>query len=90
MIVIWSPEATQDRYDILDYIAADDPLAAIRMDELFSETADLLANHPFMGKPGIVTGTREWIPHPSYRLIYEVNQDAIFILALVHTSRLWP
>ncbi len=90
MIVTWTPEAEQDRSDIMDYIAADDPLAAIRMDDLFSETAELLADQPFIGKRGIVAGTREWIPHPSYRLVYEVDQDTVFILALVHTSRLWP
>ncbi len=90
MIVRWTPEAEQDRSDIMDYISADDPLAAIRMDDLFSETAELLADQPFIGKQGIVAGTREWIPHPSYRLVYEVDKDTIFILALVHTSRLWP
>ncbi len=90
MIVRWTPEAVQDRSDIMDYIAADDPLAAIRMDDLFSETAELLADQPFIGKRGIVAGTHEWIPHPSYRLVYEVDQDTVFILSLVHTSRLWP
>jgi hypothetical protein len=34
--VVWTPEAEQDRADILDYIAADNPHAAVRMDELFS------------------------------------------------------
>ncbi len=90
MIVTWTPEAEQDRSDIMDYIAADDPLAAIRMDDLFSKTAGLLADQPLIGKRGVVTGTREWIPHPSYRLVYEVDQDTVFILSLVHTSRLWP
>lgn len=30
MSVIWTPEAEQDRADVWDYIAADNPLAAAR------------------------------------------------------------
>lgn len=39
MRVIWTPEAEQDRADIWDFIAADNPHAAARMDELFSDAA---------------------------------------------------
>lgn len=35
MRVSWALVAEQDRADIVDYIAQDNPLAAIRMDELF-------------------------------------------------------
>jgi plasmid stabilization system protein ParE len=43
-----------------------------------------------MGRPGQIPGTRELIPHESYRLIYEVKADTVWILALVHTARMWP
>ncbi|HWK14538.1 MAG TPA: type II toxin-antitoxin system RelE/ParE family toxin [Rhizobiaceae bacterium] len=43
-----------------------------------------------MGRPGAVLGTREAIPHPSYRLVYQLGEEAVFILAIVHTSRRWP
>lgn len=90
MKVIWTPEALQDRADIWDYIAKDDPLAAMRLDELFSKTATLLAGHPQLGRPGVIAGTRELIPHASYRLVYEIHQEKVWILALAHTSRQWP
>ncbi|MFC6197775.1 type II toxin-antitoxin system RelE/ParE family toxin [Ponticaulis profundi] len=90
MIVIWTPEAEQDRADIMDFIAADSPSAAIHMDQLFGEAAARLAHHPFMGKPGQRPDTRELIPHPSYRLVYAVNQDTVWVLTLIHTARLWP
>jgi hypothetical protein len=35
MRVLWTLTAEQDRADIVDYIAKNNPLAAIRMDELF-------------------------------------------------------
>ena len=33
MKIAWATAAEQDRADIMDYIAADNPLAAIQMDE---------------------------------------------------------
>ncbi|MDF1483469.1 type II toxin-antitoxin system RelE/ParE family toxin [Extensimonas sp. H3M7-6] len=92
MIVFWTPEAERARADIWDYIAADNPGAAARMDVLFSTAAARLAAHHKMGKVGTVPGTRKWIAHASYRLVYEVDEDhgAVWILALVHTARQWP
>ena len=43
MKVIWTPEAEQDRIDVWQYIAADNPHAAAKMDELFSDAAGELA-----------------------------------------------
>jgi toxin ParE1/3/4 len=90
VIVIWTPEAEQDRADIWDDIAADNSGAAVRMDELFSDVAARLAAHPKMGKTGKISGTHELIPHESYRLVYEIDGDTVWVLALVHTARQWP
>ncbi|MHB1321989.1 MAG: type II toxin-antitoxin system RelE/ParE family toxin [Acidithiobacillus ferrivorans] len=91
MRVIWTPEAEQDRTDVWDYIAANNPHAAARMDELFSDAAARLAEHPKLGKPGKIPGTRELIPHDSYRLVYEIERETtVWVLALVHTARQWP
>ena len=90
MKVIWTPEAQQDRADVWDYIAAENPRAAARMDKLFSDAAARLATHPRLGRPGIIPGTRELIPHASYRLVYEIEGETVWVLALVHTARLWP
>jgi addiction module RelE/StbE family toxin len=90
--VLWTPEAEQDRDDIWDYIACDNPLAAARMDQLFSEAAEKLADFPMLGHAGKILGTRELIPHESYRLVYEIEngKNTVWVLALVHTSRQWP
>jgi toxin ParE1/3/4 len=77
--VIWTPEAQQDRADIWDYIAADNPRAATR-----------LMDHPKLGKVGKIPGTRELIPHASYRLVYEIEDETVWMLALVHTAKRWP
>ena len=90
MKVIWTPEAHQDRADIWDFIAADNARAAARMDQLFSNAAASLLTHPRRGRPGTIPGTRELIPHQSYRLVYEIEGETVWVLALVHTARRWP
>jgi addiction module RelE/StbE family toxin len=88
--VVWTPEALQDRADVWDHIAADNPRAAVRVDALFSDAAASLAKQPGLERPGKIPGTHELIPHASYRLVYEVAGDTVWLLALVHTSRQWP
>lgn len=90
MKVVWTHEAEQDRAAIWDYLAARDPAAAVRIDQLFSNAAAKLADFPMLGHVGVVAGTRELTPHRSYRLVYEVADDTVWILVLVHTARQWP
>jgi addiction module RelE/StbE family toxin len=88
--VRWSDAATQDRSDVWNYIAADNPNAAVRLDEQFSQTARQLGGFPQLGRSGKLAGTREILAHKHYRLVYEIREDAVWIIALVHTSRQWP
>ena len=90
MRVRWTPEAEADRLAIWDYIAADDPSAAARIDDCFDSSASHLAEFPMLGRAGTLPGTRELLPHERYRLIDQVRGDTLWILALVHTARVWP
>lgn len=90
MKVIWTPEAEQDRDEVWTYIATDNPRAAARMDELFSNAAARLADHPKLGRTGKISGTRELVVHESYRLVYEIDGEIVWILTLVHTAQQWP
>lgn len=90
MKVRWTATARLDRLDIMDHIAGESPRAALRMDKLFSEAAAALAEFPLRGRPGLVPGTREVFPHETYRLVYEVEDDTVWILTLLHTARQWP
>ena len=42
------------------------------------------------GDRGKIQGTRELIPHESYRLVYEISGETVWMLALVHAARQWP
>ncbi|MBD4963880.1 type II toxin-antitoxin system RelE/ParE family toxin [Xanthomonas citri pv. citri] len=62
------------------------------MDDLFSEAAKRLGEFPKLGRTGKIPGTRELIPHESYRLVYEVDEaaDTVWVMTLIHTARQWP
>lgn len=63
MKLFWTPEALDDRRAIYDYIEADNPLAALNLDELFSEKVCNLIDQPGLGRVGRVSGTRELVVH---------------------------
>ena len=86
----WTTNARLDLREIITRIGSDDLSAARRMSSRFRSVARLLVHSPFSGKPGAVSGTREFVVHRSYRLVYEVDGELVRILALVHTARQWP
>jgi addiction module RelE/StbE family toxin len=69
--VAWTPEAEAERLEIGEYIVLDNPRAAVRMDSMFEAAVLKLADFPRIGRPGVIAGTRELIPHESYRIVYE-------------------
>ena len=90
MDLLWTPEAIQDRDEIYDYIEADNPAAALALDELFAEKAGRLIDHPGLGRPGRVTGTRELVAHQNYILIYDTVGESVRVLRVLHAARQWP
>lgn len=87
----WLPRALHDFEEIIDYIADDNPLAAIEQgDEIENQLTRLLDNK-HLGHPGRVKGTREMvIARTPYIVAYRVKKDAIQILRILHGARLWP
>jgi toxin ParE1/3/4 len=90
MKLVWSPESGTDRLSIFKHIAADNPAAAFDMETLFEDRAEQLLDFPDKGRPGALADTRELTVHPNYRLIYEVVEDTVRILNVVHARRKWP
>ncbi|MDZ5615064.1 type II toxin-antitoxin system RelE/ParE family toxin [Achromobacter xylosoxidans] len=86
----WTPEAIRDREAIYDFIEADSPVAALMLDELLEQQAGRLVDHPGLGRPGRVAGTRELVAHPNYLLIYDVTNDLVRMLRVLHAARQWP
>ncbi|WP_367347253.1 type II toxin-antitoxin system RelE/ParE family toxin [Stenotrophomonas bentonitica] len=90
MMLFWTPEAAEDRIEIFEYTEAGNPAAALALDELFSEKADRLIDHPELGRMGRVVGTRELVAHQNYVLVYDLSGNAIRILRVLHAARHWP
>jgi addiction module RelE/StbE family toxin len=88
--VEWTDAATADRDAIYVYIDADSPRAAISLDERFREVTERLSRFPRLGRPGRVPNTREFVAHRNYIIVYEVDDDAVRILRVLHSARQWP
>lgn len=87
---IWTSHAKANLREIVSYIGADNPAAARKVKSRIESLAAHLIRQPFMGRPGAIPGTREAIPHPNYRLVYQLTEETVFILAVIHTARQWP
>ena len=86
----WTEAALADRDLIFDYIERDNPRAAVVLDARFSDCAARLQRHPRLGRPGRIRDTREFVAHPNYILVYEIDDETVRILRVVHSARRWP
>lgn len=88
-MVIWSEPARADLRSIHDFIAHDSRHYAKKVTQDIREKTDVLNDLPKIGK--IVAelnneAVRElWLY--SYRIIYEIKEQDVFVLAVVHKRR---
>ena len=83
--------ALADLDELMAYIAEDDAEAATKVAEKIWEITQMLSNHPAIGKPGRISGTREIVATgTSYIVPYRVVGNEIQILRILHGARKWP
>jgi toxin ParE1/3/4 len=97
MKVRWTDPAQTDLFEILDYIARDNPAAAERVERRLVAAVASLAEQPRRGRPGRVEGTRELvIPPLPYIVIYRIVErplrpiSEIAVMRVLHGARRWP
>ena len=90
MTLVWTRLAAADRREIRAWIAQDNPAAALHLDQRLSEAAQHLVEHPDLGRPGRVPGTRELVIHQNYILVYDSGGDRVRVLRVLHAARQWP
>lgn len=91
MILDWLPAANDHRFEQLDYIAQDNPLAAIGQDEEIERQVNMLLLQPKMGRPGRLKGTRELvISRTPFIAVYRLQTNRIEVIRLLHSSQQWP
>ena len=87
----WTLPAVEQLREIYEYIADDNPAAALRTVERIRLSIRQACRMPYTGRMGRVSGTREVIvPGTSYIVAYRVLEEAIHVLAILHGARQWP
>jgi toxin ParE1/3/4 len=91
MNVVWLATAERDLEALTDYIAMDNPQAALQIFTTIRRSVERLAAHPHLGRAGRVERTRELvIPGLPYIVVYTLTSEEVRILAVLHTARRWP
>jgi len=87
----WTLPAVDHLREIFEYMAADNPGAAVRTVERIRNAIRQTARMPNAGRLGRVGGTREVVvPGTAYLVAYRVLDDAFHVLAVLHGARKWP
>ena len=91
MLIFWTPKARSERQAAINYIAKDNPLAALDQLDHIEHQTSLLAAQPKMGRPGRVKGTRELVVNGTpFIAIYRLKGKRIEILCFLHGAQKWP
>ncbi|RJT28477.1 type II toxin-antitoxin system RelE/ParE family toxin [Mesorhizobium waimense] len=91
MKLVWSALALSDRDGIFTHIEADNPAAAITVDERIEAAARRLRDFPESGRPGRIAGTRELVVTGTpYVAAYLVTETTVRILRVLHGAQQWP
>lgn len=91
MRVRWLRTALRNLDAEAEHIALDDPRAAqLVVDRVIAAVA-MLADHPGLGRPGRVPGTRELVvKRTRYVVPYRVRGEIVEVLRVFHTSQRPP
>jgi len=91
LILVWLQRAILDRDAQLDYIAQDNPLAAVSQGDRIGAQVETLLQHPRLGRPARRPGTRELvISHTPFIVVYRIKGLRIELLRLLHGAQQWP
>lgn len=91
MRTLLTDPAVGDLDSIEAHVARDNPGAAINTVLRVLEAVEGLAEHPNIGRPGRVPGTRELVVSGTpYIAIYRVRTNTVWVLRVLHGARRWP
>ena len=92
MSVQWTEKATQDLYQIEEYISEDNPRASITtILNIINSAETQLSKHPAIGRPGRHPQTRELIiADTPYIIPYQIIGETVYLLRVVHSAMQWP
>lgn len=92
MLLEWTPRAREERSAAIEFIAKDNPTAALNQLDKIEHHADMLLQHPEIGRPGRKQGTRDLVVgNTNFVVVYRYKPKTkhVIILRLLHTSQAW-
>jgi toxin ParE1/3/4 len=91
MQIRWLRLALEDIDEMAEFIAKDNQAAAVKIVQLIYDRVHLLVQHPDIGRPGRVPGTRElYVEGTPFIVPYRILKDEIQVLRVFHGARKWP
>lgn len=91
MNIVWSAAAVRHLLEAIDFIRAESAKGSLSVRRRILKTAARLGQMPNSGRTGRIEGTREAVvPGTSFIVVYQVSKDAVEIVGIWHTARLWP
>ena len=86
----WSPQSSDDLVQIAEFISRDSMNYARTVVEKILESTTMLSEFPYSGRtvPEVGKKTIRELLIYSFRLIYQVREDTILIVAVIHGKRL--
>lgn len=85
----WFTRAKSDLIDIYNYISKDSIYYVIKTVNEIIKRTEILYNFPYMGKKiqEIPNSKYRVIIYKSYKIIYEVDSQVIYIIRIWHSAR---
>lgn len=88
--VLWKASALAQFRALLDYISDRDQTVADRLKASFQERIERLGEWPEIGRPGRLADTREFVLHPNYIVVYQVQPKRVIVLRVLHARQRYP
>lgn len=90
LLVLRKPQYWESLQAIEDYIAQDNPAAAVDMWLAIDDQVSQLAAPNFPRRLGRVPGTLELVAHPNYVVILKQTLDTVTMLEVLHSAMRYP
>jgi toxin ParE1/3/4 len=89
--IAWADAALGDLNHIESYIQEDNPTAAIDVVLSIIDSAEKLADNPYIGRAGRVHASREWVVSDTpYIIAYGVEKQTLTVFRVLHGAQQWP
>lgn len=90
MKVLRKPRYWESLQAIEDFVAKDNPTAAVDLWLTIDGQVSLLADPNFPRRRGRVSGTLELVAHPNYVVILVQAEDTVTAIEVLHVARQYP